>query len=88
MPNNFELGDVVRCIEGSASLLTEGELYTVVSGNIFNNFIDVVGELDGDSESYGGWMPSRFVLASSAQHPKIKPSKLTGMTQFYKERGM
>jgi hypothetical protein len=85
MPNNFEVGDVVRCIQGSAVLLTEGRYYTVVSLSMFSNsFIDVIGE--GDSASHGGWMPSRFELASSSQHPKTKPSKLTGMTQFYKDR--
>jgi hypothetical protein len=83
MPNNFEVGDVVRCIEGTATLLTEGEVYTVVALDIFNNFINVIGERGG--ESHGGWVTSRFVLASS----HLKPvSKLTGMAQFYKERGM
>jgi hypothetical protein len=87
MPNNFEVGDVVRCIEGSASLLKEGRYYTVVTLSMFSNsFIDVIGE--GDSEPHGGWMPSRFVLVSSSQHPKTKTSNLTGMVQFYKERGM
>jgi hypothetical protein len=83
MPNNFEVGDVVRCIEGTATLLTEGEVYTVVALDIFNNFINVIGERGG--ESHGGWVASRFVLVSS----HLKPvSKLTGMAQFYKERGM
>ena len=81
MPNNFEVGDVVRCIEGSASLLTEGEVYTVVLRYTLSSlFIDVIGE--GDNGSHGGWMPSRFVLVSS--HLKPAP-KLTGMTQFYKD---
>jgi hypothetical protein len=77
MPNNFEVGDVVRCTEGADSLLTEGKLYTVVSlGMFFNTFLCVVGE--GDSVSHSWWMPSRFVLEG-----RPKP-KLTGMAQFYK----
>jgi hypothetical protein len=85
--SKFKVGDVVRCIGGVGLRLTAGELYTVIARNVScSNFIDVIGE--GERWAHGGWMPSRFELVSSSQHPKTKTSNLTGMAQFYKERGM
>jgi hypothetical protein len=83
MPNNFEVGDVVRCIESSV-------LGTLVKGNTYRiTFVDEGPYVSvADSESSGcslrlnsyGWHQTRFELVT-----KYAP-KLTGMTQFYKDR--
>jgi hypothetical protein len=78
MPNNFEVGDVVRCIEGSRlGTLVRGDTYHIIHGDG-----EYVGVRDADGKGSHGWYHRRFVL-------KGKPkAKLTGMAQFYKERGM
>jgi hypothetical protein len=77
MPNNFEVGDVVRCIGSSAR-------GTLINGNIYR--ITFAGEgpyvsvaVDRGSDSYG-WHHTRFELVTE------RKSKLTGMAQFYKDR--
>lgn len=70
----FEIGDVVECTQGTITRLTEGKTYVVLSYN--DEFVRIVDNL-GDE---GAWTESRFVFFS-------KPTpKLTGMTQFYKDR--
>jgi hypothetical protein len=78
MPNNFEVGDVVRCIEGSRlGTLVRGDTY-----HIIHDDGEYVGVRDTRESNSHGWYYRRFVLEG-----KTKPN-LTGMAQFYKERGM
>jgi hypothetical protein len=77
MPNNFEVGDVVRCIEGTVTRLGTGTTYVVISCTDYLVYlVDNIGY-------EGGWSVGRFELECSL-HPKT--SELTGMTQFYKDR--
>jgi hypothetical protein len=76
MPNNFEVGDVVECVNDSSfnMRLTEGKTYVVQDCN--SMFVTITDNIS----SGAGWRVGRFVLAG-------KPTpKLTGMTQFYKDR--
>jgi hypothetical protein len=67
----FEVGDVVECIEGTFTRLTRGNTYVVL--DYTDGFVRIV---DNRGEE-GGWTEGRFVPATP---------KLTGMTQFYKDR--
>jgi hypothetical protein len=76
MPNNFEVGDVVRCTQGTATRLTEGKTYVVLS--CASEYVRIVDNLNYE----GGWVAHRFELETKVN---LMP-KLTGMTQFYKDR--
>jgi hypothetical protein len=76
MPN-FKVGDTVLCIEGS-------RLRTLVHGNTYCitevSESPYVGVTDCEGVKSHGWLHTRFVLSTPAT------PKLTGMTQFYKDR--
>jgi hypothetical protein len=78
MPNNFEVGDVVLCIEGSSlGTLVNGDTYRII-GSDQGQFVNVS---DAENKDSHGWYYRRFVLTGEPKTPK-----LTGMTQFYKDR--
>tara|TARA_R110000851_G_scaffold12862_6_gene44333 strand:- start:11802 stop:12038 length:237 start_codon:yes stop_codon:yes gene_type:complete len=70
----FEVGDVVECTQGTYTRLTKGKTYVVVSYD--DEYVRIVDNLSEE----GGWAESRFTLFTPAT------PKLTGMTQFYKDR--
>jgi hypothetical protein len=71
--SKFKVGDTVECIRGTISRLTRGNTYVVLNyDDVYVRIVDNLGE-------EGGWTEGRFELLHT-------PSKLTGMTQFFKDR--